>query len=135
MKKYNYNKFRLLTIGLFAIIHIRILQYRYKTITKKHIHWGQSNQVLSKLKLIQDKLYYYKSQFHAWGYYHYDCVWTEDDAKFFNILFPEKDFEEIDLVVWYNHDALNFYLNQINYDQETLHENIIKKLKEWDLNR
>jgi hypothetical protein len=127
----NYNHWRLFTWGLIRIIHVRFLQYQYKTITKKNIKHSHSNQVLSRLKLINDRLYYFKSQFGAWGWYHYSCVWSKNDKKFFEWLFPEIKFEEIDIVVWYKHEALNFYLNQINYDSDTLHKEIIKKLKEW----
>jgi hypothetical protein len=94
-----------------------------------------STQVLTKLKLIQDKLYYYKQQFHAWGYYHYDCCWTPADEIFFNNLFPEINFKQIDIVVWYNHEALNFYLNKFKYSQDFLHKEIIKQLKLWNKNR
>ena len=96
-----------------SILLIRYLQRKYKSITLKNIHRNHSNQVLNKLQLIQNILYYFKGEFHAWGYFHYDCGWGEADEKYYRNLFPDKDFEEIDIVVWHNPKAVTYYQNEI----------------------
>jgi hypothetical protein len=65
------------------------------------------------LKLIQSVLYFFKCQFKAWGYFHPDCTWSEKDEIYFRKLFPQKDFEELDTVVWYNPEAVTYYHNKI----------------------
>ena len=97
----------------FAILHVKWIQYRYKQITENNIHFNHTNQVLSKLSLLQSKIYYYKSEFHAWGFYHPSCVWTYKDEIFHNWLFPLIDFEEIEIVVWNNPEAVTYYHNKI----------------------
>ena len=92
----------------FAILHVKWIQYRYKQITENNIHFNHTNQVLSKLSLLQSKIYYYKSEFHAWGFYHPSCVWTYKDEIFHNWLFPLRDFEEIEVVVWNKHETRIF---------------------------
>jgi len=98
-----------------SVLLIRYLQRKYKSITLKNIHHNHTNSVLNKLKLIQYLLYYFKREFHAYGYFHYDCGWSEADEKYFRNLFPSKDknFEEIDIVVWYNPEAITYYHNKI----------------------
>lgn len=121
-------------LKILSIFIVKYLQYKYKSITLKN-RYKQTNQILSKLKLIQHILYYFKSQFNAWGYFHPSCVWSKEDEKFFRKLFPEKDFEEFDIIVWYNPHAVTYYMNKIynlskgtdyNYAKE-----IEKQLKEW----
>ena len=123
----------------FAILHVKWIQYRYKQITENNIHFNHTNQVLSKLSLLQSKIYYYKSEFHAWGFYHPSCVWTYKDEIFHNWLFPLIDFEEIEIVVWNNPEAVTYYHNKIyqltggadiDYEKE-----IIDQFKEWEEER
>ena len=99
-------------IKLISVIIVKYLQKRYKSISIEN-RYNQTNQVLSKLKLIQAVLYYFKRQFNAWGYFHPDCGWSEKDEKYFRKLFPQKDFEELDIVVWYNPEAVTYYHNKI----------------------
>jgi hypothetical protein len=117
----------------FAIWHVRYLQARYKSISLEN-RYNQTNQVLATLELLQAKLAYYKSQFHAWGYYHPSCVWSPRDEKFFRKLFPEIDFEELETVVWNNPAAVTFYRNLI-YQQRgssPSSKEIIDQLKKWE---
>lgn len=96
----------------FAILIVKYLQRKYKKITIKN-RYNQTNQVIAALQLLQSKLYYYKSQFSAWGYFHPSCVWSEKDEKFFRNLFPVKDFEELSIVVNHNPEAVTYYHNKI----------------------
>ena len=103
-------KFLLRTI---SILIIKYLQKRYKSISIKN-RYNQTNQVLNKLILIQSILYYFKSQFSAWGYFHPSCGWSKEDEKYFRNLFPQKeDFEELDIVVSHNPEAVTYYHNKI----------------------
>lgn len=117
-----------------AILYVKYLQKRYKTISLKN-RYNQTNQTLSTLILLQAKLYYFKNQFKAWGYFHPHCVWTEKDEKFFNKLFPEKDFEELPIVIWHNPEAITYYHNKIyelSKGKTPIYEIEIKKqLKKW----
>ena len=118
-----------------SVLIIKYLQKRYKTLSIKN-KYSQSNQVLAKLTLIQSVLYYFKSQFRAWGYFHPNGCWSKTDEKYFNKLFPQKDdFEELGIVVWHNPEAVTYYHNKIydlnkgrspNYERE-----IKKQLIEW----
>jgi hypothetical protein len=122
------------SLRLVSILIVKYLQKRYKSISINN-RYNQTNQVLSKLKLIQHILFYFKSQFSAWGYFHPSCVWSEKDEIFFRKLFPEKDFEEIDIVVWHNPEAVTYYHNKIwnlSKQRSPIYEKEIKKqLKEW----
>ncbi|GIV43877.1 MAG: hypothetical protein KatS3mg035_1000 [Bacteroidia bacterium] len=117
-----------------TIFYVKYLQKRYKTISLKN-RYNQTNQVINTLILLQAKLYYFKSQFKPWGYFHPDCSWTEKDEKFFNKLFPEKDFEELPIVIWHNPEAVTYYHNKIFYmskEKPPIYEIEIKKqLKKW----
>lgn len=115
----------------FAVILVRILQKRYK----KYSGQCSSGKNTSRLILIQSILYYFKRQFSAWGYFHPSCIWTEKDERKFRKLFPEKDFKENTVVVWYNPEAVTYYHNKIfqlakgkstDYKKE-----IEKQLKDW----
>ena len=122
-------------LKFFAIILVKYLQKKYKSITLKN-QTKQTNQVLNTLILIQSILYYFKRQFHAWGYFHPDCIWSEKDEKEYNKLFPEKeDFKELDIVVWHNPEAVTYYHNKIyklNKNQSLQYELEIKQqLKNW----
>jgi hypothetical protein len=111
--KQNLQKLLRLPLKFISILIIKYLQKQYKSISIKN-RYNQSNQVLSKLKLIQSILYYFKSQFHAWGYFHPECSWSESDEKYFTNLFPQKDdFEELTIVVWHNPEAITYYQNKI----------------------
>lgn len=118
-----------------SVLIVKYLQKKYKSISIKN-RYNQTNQVLSKLKLIQAILYYFKSQFNAWGYFHPSCCWPEKDEKFFRKLFPEKkDFEELNIVVWHNPEAVTYYHNKIwelSKHRPPIYEREIKKqLIKW----
>jgi len=123
-------------LKILSIVLIRYLQRRYKKITIRH-RYNQTNQILSKLRLIQWVLHYFKSQFEAWGYFHPTCVWTDKDEDYFRKIFPQKeDFEELTTVVWHNPAAVTYYHNKIfklNGNRSTIYEGEIKKqLKKWN---
>lgn len=124
-----------LPLKFVSVLIVKYLQKRYKSISVKN-RYNQSNQVLSKLKLIQAILYYFKNQFSAWGYFHPSCVWSEKDEKYFTRLFPQKeDFEELDLVVWHNPEAVTYYHNKIlelsNQRPPIYKKEIKKQLIKW----
>jgi hypothetical protein len=121
-----------------SILLIKYLQKRYKQITINN-KYNQTNQIISKLKLIQYILYYFKSQFSAWGYFHPDCNWSQEDEIYFRKLFPQKDFEEFDIIVWYNPAAVTYYHNKIwelSNQRPPIYEREIKKQlikwKDWN---
>lgn len=120
---------RFLAIGL-----IKFLQNKYKSMSMNNRH-NQSNQVIAKLILIQSILYFFKKQFQAWGYFHPDCIWSIEDEEYFRKLFPTKDFEELDIVVWHNPEAINYYQNKIfklTKEKPPAYEIEIKnQLKDW----
>lgn len=101
-----------LILKYLAILLIKYLQRQYRGVSIKN-RYNQTNQVLHKLRLIQSILYYFKGQFSAWGYFHPDCSWSFKDETAFRKLFPQKDFEELDIVVWYNPAAITYYHNKI----------------------
>ena len=123
------------TLRILSIWLVKYLQRKYKSITVKNIHHNHTNQVLAKLELIQSILYFFKSQFSAWGYFHPDCVWSQEDEIFFRKLFPEKDFEEMDIVVWQNPEAVTYYHNKIYHltkgKSPIYAKEIEKQLKIW----
>ena len=131
----NIKRFFRFPVKLISIIIVKYLQKRYKSISLKN-KTNQSNQILSKLILIQSILYYFKSQFHAWGYFHPDCRWSEKDEKFFRKLFPQKDFKELDLVIRHNPNAITYYHNEIwvlSKQRPPIYEEEIKKqLIKWE---
>ena len=101
---------------VFAIIHIRIIQMQYKKITTQNLN-NRTNQHISVLQLLQSKEYYYKQQFSAWGKFHPDFAFSHKQMvrhmKFMNWLFPVKDFQEWDLIIWHNPEAVTYYHNKI----------------------
>lgn len=121
-----------------CISRIKYLQRKYKSLTEYALRGHQSNRTLSRLKFINAELYHYKSQFHAWGYFHPSCAWSKSDEIHFNKLFPKIDFKEVEIVVWHRPDAVTYYQNKIytlskgsvNYESE-----IIAQLKKWDYHR
>lgn len=126
-------------IKFIAILFVKYLQRRYKTISVKN-KYNQSNKIIDKLILIQSILYYFKRQFSAWGYFHPSCTWSEKDEKYFRKIFPQKDdFEELEIVVWHNPEAVTYYHNMIfvlekeksfDYSKE-IKEQLIK-WKDWN---
>lgn len=120
----------------FAIMRVKYLQRKYKRLSIKHYNFNQSNRVLAELKLIQHQLYYYKTQFRPWGYFHPSCTSTHIHQEAFDKLFPVKDFDEINIVIHHNPEAVTFYKNEIYSKQsiisEQLTDKIIKQLKAWD---
>lgn len=123
----------------FAIIHIRIIQYRYKKITTGNYH-NQTNSNLAKLKLLQSKEYYYKRQFDSWGKFHPKFSYSSEGLKkhyeYLKWLFPKKDFKEWDVVIWYKPEAVTYYQNLIYKLQDgkgRLYEiEIPKQIEEWE---
>ena len=122
----------------FAIIHIRIIQYRYKQITTKN-YGAQTNQNLAKLQLLQAKEYYYEEQFNAWGKFHpsfsFSLKEMQKHIKFMNWLFPEKQFKEWDIIIWHNQRAMPYYHNKIWKLQNGIgfmyELEIPRQIKEW----
>ncbi len=122
----------------FAIVHIRIIQYRYKRITTKSYHNGTS-QKTAILRLLQAKEYYYKTQFEAWGKFHPNFSFSYNEYKkhieFIDWLFPEKDFKEHDIVIWYKPEAVTYYHNKIfnlsKHAHTSYETEIPKQLKKW----
>lgn len=117
-----------------CVLLVRFLQWEYRRVTERNRR-NQTNQVLNRLRLIQSILYYFKGQYEAWGYFHPDCVWTYQDEAFYRWLFPEKKFEELDLVVWHNPEAVTYYQNKIyelKKGRDTKYEvEIRSQLKKW----
>lgn len=94
----------------FAFLHLRWIQYRYKKLSTSW-RYQQSNKNLAKLKLLQAWEDYYKSQFESWGKYHPEFSYNDVSLKIheerYAKLFPDKDFEELDIVTWYSHESVN----------------------------
>ncbi len=124
----------------FAIIHIRIIQYRYKRITLRNIYHNQNNRNIATLTLLQAKERYYQMQFNSWGKFHpqfsYEDVKWHKHVRFLRWLFPEKDFKEFPIVLCHSYDAIIYYQNKIYelsngkpplYDIE-----IPKQIKKWE---
>jgi len=101
---------------IFAIIHIRIIQYRYKKITLGNCG-NHTNSNIAKLKLLQAKEYYYHCQFSPNGKYLARFAFSNAEYKahliFMNWLFPIKDFKEWEIVIWHNPEAITYYQNKI----------------------
>lgn len=96
-----------------SVLLIRYLQKRYRSISEKN-KYNQTDQIASKLILIQSILYYFKRQFSSWGFFHPDFHWSEKDEAYFRKLFPQKeDFQEFEFVVWHNPEAVIYYRNTI----------------------
>jgi hypothetical protein len=96
--------------------------------------FNHTNQVIAKLILIQNVLYYFKQQFNPYGYFHPSCVWSDVDEQRFRKLFPKKNHYEIDLVTHYNPEAVTYYKNRIyNLGQQNVcyEKEIKKQLIEW----
>lgn len=124
-------------LKILAIILVKILQKIYKNRSTKRVM--QTSVHLSNLILIQSLLFYFKSQFSAWGFFHPSCIWSNKDEVFFDKLFPKKDFEELDIVVEHNPEAVTYYHNKIfvlsnekplNYKKEIKQE--LVKWKKWN---
>lgn len=120
-----------------AILIVRFLQYRYKHLSTSERYWA--GRPISRLQLLQAVLYFFKQQFNAWGYFHPDCSWSEKDERQFRKLFPEKDFDEVEVVVWHNPEAVTYYHNRIfnlmkgrgiNYEREIGQQ--LRKWKKWN---
>lgn len=95
-----------------CVLIVRYIQWRYRNISIKN-RYNQTNQILDKLRLLQAILHFFKGQFHAWGYFHPSCVWSKKDEKFYRWLFPQKNFEELEIIVWHNPEAVTYYHNKI----------------------
>lgn len=118
-----------------SILIVKFLQKRYKAISTKKSSRNLS-QKINKLILIQSILYFFKEHFRAWGYFHPSCLWSAKDEKKFRKLFPQKDFEELDIVIWHNPEAVTYYHNKIyklSKECPPIYEKDIKKqLIKWN---
>lgn len=122
-------------LELASIVLIKYLQRRYKYLCIKY-RYNQNNQVISKLILMQHILFYFYRQFSAWGYFHPSCVWSPDDEKRLRKIFTQKDFEEWDILIINNPEALTYYRNELyKYNHKcganTSHVAIRRQLIAW----
>ena len=121
----------------FAILYVIYLRYNYKRLTIKW-QYNQSNQHLAVLRLLQAKIHYFHSQFSPWGYYHPSCVYTNKHERFIDWLFPQRDYKELELLVWSNPKAVTWYHNYIYNSNKkvSIHyaSSIEKQLKKWNYN-
>jgi hypothetical protein len=117
-----------------CVLAVRYFQRKYKKISLKN-RYNQTNQVLANLMMIQAILYYFKQQFEAWGYFHPCCVWSNADQQYYDKLFPQKDFEELSIVIKHNPEAVTYYTNmifQLSKHASPHYETAIpKQLKKW----
>jgi hypothetical protein len=122
-------------LKILAIACIKYLQKQYRLITINNCY-NQNTNVLSKLKLIQHILYFFKTHFSAWGYFHPGPLWNKEDQKYYDKLFPQKDFDELPLVVYHNPAAITYYHNKIyilkNKQQVAYADEIKKQLLKWN---
>lgn len=134
IKHFPYNKI----LRNFAILHIRWIQYRYKKITLSR---QGTNQNIAILKLLQAKEYYYKQQFRPWGKFTPQCSFSDQEYKnhraFMSWLFPQKDFEQWEILVMHHPESITYYQNKIfdltkGYTPDFSKE-ILKQLKKWDI--
>ncbi len=122
----------------FAIVRIRLIQYRYKRITTRN-YTERSNVRIATLILLQCKEYYYERMFDSWGRFHpsfsYTSIGLIKHIRFMRWLFPEKDFEEWDNVVYHNPRAVTFYQNEIytlnKYTSTPTDKRILVQIKKW----
>lgn len=96
----------------FAIVLIKLLQYKYHKLTKK-MTYNNTNQNISKIILLKHLLYYFKRQFQCWGYFHYDCTWSEKDKRFYNWLFPIILYKQNDFALNHDPEAVTYYHNRL----------------------
>lgn len=124
----------------FAILHVRWIQYRYKKITLS-AQCQHTNQNIAVLQLLQAKEYYYKQQFSPWGKYTPRYAFSDAEHKkhkaFMKWLFPDKDFEEWDILVEHHPEAITYYQNKIFGLSKGVtprhYYDIIHQLKQWNL--
>lgn len=123
----------------FAIMHAMYIQKKYKRITLNIKHTGSTNDVLSKLKLLQAYEEYYRSQFSAWGKYHgrfaYSPNLLKRHKKMLKLLFPEKDFKQEEIVLRRSEWAIVYYRNEIYRKCGGLSPNSYhyeKERKDWE---
>jgi hypothetical protein len=116
-----------------AILIVRYVQYRYKKISLLK-SYNSSN--INKLILLQAIEEYFKKEFQAWGFFHRSCVVNSSYHNYIKRIFPDKNFEENDIVICHKYDAITFYKNMIynlnggaaiNYKSA-----ILNQLKKWD---
>lgn len=124
-----------LTIPI-VVIKIRILQWRLKRVIVNNYD-KQSNEKLNKAKRFQFLEYCREQQFKSWGKYHkrfcYDNKQSKKHSEAMSWLFPIKDYEMWDIVVWYNPRAVTFYHNKIyRYEPHlSYHTQINNQLSKW----
>ncbi len=122
----------------FAIVHLRIIQHRYKKITINNYH-NRSNSNYAKLELLQAKEYYYHVQFDSWGKFHPRFSYNQREYlkhyRFMEWLFPQKTFEEWDLVIQRHPKAITYYQNKIftlkNEKSTPYHIEIQEQMRKW----
>lgn len=98
-------------LRILAVLLVKHLQRRYKALSLSNQDY--SGTFISKLILIQHILYFLKTQFSAWGYFHPTGAWYKKDEEFFRKLFPVKDFKELPTVVHHNPEAIKYYHHKI----------------------
>jgi len=120
-----------------AMFHVKLIQWQYKRITIKHGGSNRSNRNLARLRLLQAKEEYYKSQFGPYGRYHPSCVISDEYKAFLNKLFPEKNFQEWELIIWNKKDAITFYRNEIHKLRGSYPsgDEIVHQIKIWEKER
>lgn len=126
------NTFHLPKWLVIILIKRLILKAKYITINNNGNH---TNMVLNELKYIQYKLFYYKSLLSPYGVYHKSCGWSDEKQKELNSLFSEKDYEPIDIVLWYHPEAVTYYRNRIYYLENNDRRkklSLIDQLKQWN---
>ena len=119
----------------FTIVLIKLLQFIYKrkTIAMKY---KMSNQNIAKILLLKHLLYYYKQQFHAYGYYHPSCDYNDKYNKFYKWLFPTINYKENYIAINHNPEAITYYHNTLyskgikggyNYHANEIEKFLIKR--------
>lgn len=118
-------------LSIFAVINVKIIQYRYRKITLNN-GGNQTNYNIAKLRLLQSKEEYYYSQFSPLGKYLPRFAFSKAEYKahliFMNWLFPIKDFEEWEVVVCHKAKAVTYYQNKIFKLQKGIHTNFEREI-------
>ena len=96
----------------FTIVLIKLLQWIYKRKTIS-MEYEMSNRNIAKIVFLKHLLYYYKQQFHAYGYYHISCTWSNKYDNFYKWLFPIINYKENYFAINHNPEAITYYHNQL----------------------
>lgn len=112
MKKYINQFFIIFTYPL-AVLHLRYLQARYRTLTLQCSYYpNDTEHLINKLILIQAKIEYYHEEFEYGGKFCTEELTSlggiDEYENYMLHLFPAKDFQEIDAVTMFSRSkALN----------------------------